>query len=217
MTATARPSPGAERAFRDLFARYQGPIHSYVRRLERDLEDVEEIVADVFMLAFQHIDELSTLHEQQVRSWLYRTATPLGANRSRRKIRFRGLVERLLHEPPDVAGVDELLAAEAAADGTRDARIAAVLAAMADQHREVLVATANGRTGPQLATMLGISASAARKRLMHARIEFRTVWHQLFPADRADVPQVPADENADQSADRDADRDAGWDPDRSRR
>ncbi|QQS23681.1 MAG: hypothetical protein IPM43_09495 [Actinomycetota bacterium] len=59
---------------RELGATYGRVVWSSVRRFERDPMEVEEIVADVFRLAYQHIDQLKVVSDSEARSWLLRTA-----------------------------------------------------------------------------------------------------------------------------------------------
>lgn len=159
-----------------------GPVlHGYMRQLEHDPRDVEEIVADVFMLAHQRSDELAPLADGQVRAWLFRTASNLGKNRARSKKRYRMLIERIMHSDLDLDSGDEFLAVEERIDGAgRGAMTAEVVRSISEHHRRLLIMSALGLTGPEIAAELGISDSAARKRLMHARNEFKVVWAELL-------------------------------------
>ncbi len=177
-----------EALLRSLVARHAPGLRSYLSRLERDAQDVEEVLADVFYLAHAHIGTLAGLAEPQVRVWLYRTAKLLNANRSRSKHRRRQVLERLSRQegfvPP---GGDEFDAVDAAVDRPEHvARVTATMASLRPEHREVLVLDALGRTGPEIAAELGISAVAARKRLMHARVAFRAAWASDGQAGRVD-------------------------------
>lgn len=174
---------GDEAVLRQLVAAHAHGLRSYLTRLERDPRDVEEVLADVFFLAHAHLDALVGLDDLQVRSWLFRSAKLLNANRSRGKRRRRVLLERWSREegfePP---GDDPFDTIEDTIDGPPDRdRVAAVMASLHAGHREVLVLDSLGRTGPEIGAALGISPSAARKRLMHARVAFRSAWAAALP------------------------------------
>ncbi len=170
---------------RSLVERYSHGLRSYLSRLERDAQDVEEVLADVFFLAHAHIDTLAALHEHQVRSWLFRSAKLLNANRSRGKIRRRRRLDALSREAGFEPPVDdEFDLVDAALDRPEERdRIGATMAGLRPEHREVLVLDALGHAGPEIAERLGISAVAARKLLMHARVAFREAWLAQHRAD----------------------------------
>lgn len=142
---------------------------------ERDAMTAEELVADVFVLAYDRLDEIGDLSELQVRSWLLRTARFLVANEARRGATRRRQVERLRREPLSfVLGADdeffemELLHEENA----RSERIGVALELLSEGDRDILVWDANGEKGRAIAERLGIGQGAARKRLSRARAAF---------------------------------------------
>lgn len=142
---------------------------------ERDAMTAEELVADVFVLAYDHLDEIGDLPERQVRSWLLRTARFLVANEARRGAARRRRVELLRREPLSFvsAADDEFFEIEALAEeGVRSQRIGAALDLLSDGDRDVLVWDANGEKGPAIAERLGVGHDAARKRLSRARAAF---------------------------------------------
>lgn len=142
---------------------------------EHDAMTVEELVADVFVLAYDHLDEIGDLSERQVRSWLLRTARFLVANEARRGAARRRRVELLRREPLSFASGadDEFFEIEALLEeSVRSQRIGAALDLLSDGDRDVLVWDANGEKGPAIAERLGIGHDAARKRLSRARAAF---------------------------------------------
>lgn len=154
-------------------------VQSLVAHYERDPGEAEEIVSDVFLLAHQNMGGLVSAPDAQVRSWLLRTARFLTANEVRRSMTRRRLLDRLAHEPlPLVSSPDDEFAAteQTAAAQAQSERVSAILATLRDDYRETLVMDALGEHGDGIGAALGISANAARKRLMRARAAFRSSY-----------------------------------------
>ncbi len=165
-----------EDAFRALVRNYAWSVRSVIGRYEKDRMEVDEITADVFALAHDHLTDLAQASEGQVRSWLLRTARFLTSNEVRRAMSRRRLYERLRREPlPLATSPDDELAAvdEEAAAGQESARVRWVLAGLRPDYRTALVMAAFGQHGVEIAAALGVSENAARKRLMRARAAFR--------------------------------------------
>jgi RNA polymerase sigma factor (sigma-70 family) len=176
-----------EQDLRALIDAHGQTVRVVLSRVERDREDVNELWADVFQVAFLRLDDLSQLSEGQQRGWLIRTAGNLAANHARRRTSWRRMLERVLREPMEPSTSPEDTALEAEQRAEEDATSAAIRAALVQLRvvdRQVLVLDALGHDGPSIGRELGISPGAARKRLMVARIAFR----QQF--------RVPADEPA---------------------
>jgi len=176
---TSKEDRDDDDVLRELGVTYGRVVRSSVRYFERDPMEVEEIVADVFRLAYQHIDQLKVASDGETRSWLLRTARFFTSNRSRRSMSRRRLYERLAREPLPVAAApdDELAAAQNEEETTRQSeRVCEVLSGLRSDYRQVLTMAALGEHGPAIGTALGVSASAARKRLMRARAAFREAY-----------------------------------------
>jgi len=150
-------------------------MESCIGRYERDLMAREEILSDVVRLAFERVDELRSLSEWQLRSWLLRTSRFMAANASRRAATRRRLYERLARQPLVLVapGADDFV--DDATDAERQERseqIRVALAAVREDYRRVLILDALGQSGPKIAEQMGISPQAARSRLMRARAAF---------------------------------------------
>ncbi len=168
-----------EDAFRALVRTYAQPVRSVIGRREKNLMEIDEISADVFALAHDHMADLAQASEGQVRSWLLRTARFLTSNEVRRAMSRRRLYERLRREPlPLAASPDDELAAvdEEAAVRRESALLRSVLASLRPDYRTALVMAALGQHGVEIAAALSISDNAARKRLMRARAAFREAY-----------------------------------------
>jgi RNA polymerase sigma factor (sigma-70 family) len=173
-----------EQVLRDLIETHGRTVRVVIARFERNPPDIDEVWADVFELAHRKLDELTPLAEAQVRAWLLRTAKYLASNHGRRSASRRRLFERLSREPLafSVAADDEFapIVEEGSARRRADA-IAAAMASLRDDHRQVLVLHALGNDGNAIAAAVGITAASARKKLMHARVAFREAYLAIDP------------------------------------
>ena len=88
--------PDREQDLRALIDAHGQTVRVVLSRVERDREDVNELWADVFQVAFLRLDDLSQLSEGQQRGWLIRTAGYLAANHARRRTSWRRMLERVL-------------------------------------------------------------------------------------------------------------------------
>ncbi len=144
-----------------------------------DRADVDEIVADVLRLAYDNLHKLRSATEDQRRSWLLRTGRYLAANHVRRTISRHRLHGRLSSEPWFWApsGEESYIADdETTSSLLRSQVVRDVLDGLRDDYRQVLVMDALGDHGTNIGAHLGVSANAARKRLMRARRAFRDAY-----------------------------------------
>lgn len=145
-------------AFERLFHAHAAAVHRYVYRRVSPA-DVDDVVADVFVVAWQKLDSIPAEFEI---AWLYRTAWNVIANRRRKFVELP--FDALPDDPAsgDIADSvieDELLRRAWAQLGVRD--------------REILRLTAwEGLDGQGLADALGISVSGAGVALKRARERF---------------------------------------------
>lgn len=173
-----------EQDLRALIDAHGRTVRAVLARAERSREDVDELWAEVFLLAFRRIDELSQLSDGQQRGWMIRTASNLAANHGRRRTSWRRMLDRLASEPfePPTSPEDAVLLSEQCAEGDETSRaVQAALQGLRVVDRQVLVLDALGHDGASIGRQLDVSANAARKRLMVARIAFRQQFRA--PAD----------------------------------
>ena len=62
-----------ERGFKMLMNSFQVPIYNYIRRLVVSHEDAEDVLQEVFIRIFRHIDQFR--EESSLSTWIYRIAT----------------------------------------------------------------------------------------------------------------------------------------------
>ncbi len=66
-------SSDPEKGFRILMENFQEPIYYYIRRMVVSHEDAEDILQEVFIRVFRHLD--SFRNESSLSTWIYRIAT----------------------------------------------------------------------------------------------------------------------------------------------
>lgn len=66
-------SSDRERGFRLLVDSFQEPIYNYIRRMVVSHEDAEDVLQEVFIRVFRHLDQFR--NESSLSTWIYRIAT----------------------------------------------------------------------------------------------------------------------------------------------
>lgn len=172
-TLGAEPGGEAtERAFASLFEQTSQRVYGYVRR-HCDDTDCDDVVAEVFLVAWRRFDELPP----QPVPWLLATARRVLANHWRSRDRRRQLEAELrgmarLAAHPDPAGL-----------ATDRATTLAALATLADDDRELLLLVGwDGLDAAGTAEVLGCTPDAARARLSRARRRLETALSGAEPA-----------------------------------
>lgn len=173
--------------FRRFVGAHERMVRAALSRAEGNASDVEEMCADVFVLAYERFDELAGLDVVRQRVWLARTAGFLVANHGRRAATRRRTVDRLRALPV----VDEVVSAEDVVVSHGEEAVGKALSKLSAAQRQVLVLRALGHDGPSIGRLLGITAGAARKRLMVARAAFMAAYAQLNAADGTEATSEP--------------------------
>ncbi len=145
-------------AFERLFDEHALAVHRYVRRRAQSA-DVDDVVADVFLVAWQRLD---TIPPDFPQAWLFRTAWNVLANRRRKFVELP--FEQLPDDPRDGDIADVVVENLTLRRGWQ---------ALGARDREVLRLSAwDGLNGAELAAVLGISVSGAGVALSRARARF---------------------------------------------
>lgn len=84
---------GDQRAFDQLYQRYERPLFAFVQRYLKNPEEAEEVFHDVFIKVLSH-KSVEYLNES-VRGWLYVTARNMSLNRIRKRQRKYKVHEQL--------------------------------------------------------------------------------------------------------------------------
>ena len=162
MQDPARDDPAAR--FDTLFTATHRRVLAYVVRSGVTVADADDVVADVYVVAWRRFDDVPVDHALP---WLIAVARNLLRNRHRAGRRDEALLQRLRGEPPPVQA-----ASEAALDEVQTVRRA--LAGLSGADRELLhLAAVEELSSMQIAMVLGCRAVTARVRLHRARARLR--------------------------------------------
>jgi RNA polymerase sigma-70 factor (ECF subfamily) len=165
---------GDAAAFAVLFDHHHGKLVRHLVYLTGDGELAADLAQDAFFDAFRHLDQLAA--EGSFHAWLYGIAhNRLRMDRRRRQVRrlvsLEWLSDTVSSAIPALQREDE--------SGTchdRD-QFGRLLAELSPPLREALVLhSVDGFTAPEVAKVLGISLSAAERRISRAKTEFRSRW-----------------------------------------
>jgi RNA polymerase sigma-70 factor (ECF subfamily) len=159
--AVARAQAGDAGAFRELYEAHVGRVHALVLRLERDPSTVEELVQDVFVLAWRALSDFRG--DAQVSTWLHRIAVNAVLEHRRRSARR----ERRVTLADDL---DLLGASTPAPDAGLDMDLRAALETLPPGARAVfLLHEVEGYTHEEIAEMTGVTAGTCKTQLFRAR------------------------------------------------
>lgn len=170
----------AEARFRALFEAHYARVRRYAHHRGIVGADADDLVADVFTVAWRRIDDVPT---GAGLPWLLAVAGNVRRNRDRSARRFRAALRRLpapepAPPPPDPA----------------DPALADALAAMTPDDRELLRLVAwDGLTTRQLAAVLGCPDGTARSRLHRARRRLAALLSAPTPSAPEEAPHANAD------------------------
>jgi RNA polymerase sigma-70 factor, ECF subfamily len=149
---------GVEENFEALYALHAGAVRGYAMR-RCDPETADDVVADVFLIAWRRRAELP----EEPLPWLLGTARRVLANHARGQSRRVRLQDRLAAEP-------DAMAAPAHGGGRESARLGAALASLSEQDRELLLLMAwEGLELRQAAEVLGVRRNTLAVRFHRAR------------------------------------------------
>jgi RNA polymerase sigma factor (sigma-70 family) len=179
--ANAKANDAAEqatnKAFYELFARYQKPIADFLFRMTRDADWAADLTQDTFLKAYAHIDELPQI--TNVRAWLYRIAANTANNSLRHQRRFTWvpLTEVLPGDSNDPRQGIILAASGDLATGVveRDALLTALSKLSPTARSILLLRSTAGFETAEIASMMGLSEANIRKILYRTKEKLRQI------------------------------------------
>ncbi len=152
------------------YRQYHRDVLGWCRRLGCGMVDPEDAAQDVFERALDRVG--SFRGESSLRRWLFGLTRKVLANQ-RRRARTRRLREWLSWDHADRQASSERQPDQAVADAETLHQVQQCLAALTRRQREVLVLCAiEGRSGDEVAELLGIPRATVYTRLHSARSAF---------------------------------------------
>ena len=175
---------GHSGAFGELFNRYKLRIFRLTQRMMRNREDAEDVVQEAFLLAFVHLPDFQG--DARFSTWLSRIAINAALMKLRKRVRR---VEISIDEPSESDGfrIRDMvtdLRPNPEQDCIRNERsriLREALAALGPNARRVLeLYELEGRSAKEIADHMGISVSAVKARIFHARPKVRRKVDRYF-------------------------------------
>ena len=155
---------GERAAFKELFELYQPRLKYYVRRLDGDGSDADDILQEIWLTVFKKIHKLKDARSFAV--WLYRIARNKVYDQFRRKDRFVKLPE---DDEFPVSG-----SVEPAFDANDAEKLHRALNKLKPHHREVLTLCFIEQLSYQsIADVVGCSIGTVRSRVFYAKKSLR--------------------------------------------
>lgn len=169
-----------EAEFRRLYEAYRAGVHAYFTGRTGDPQSAADLMQDVFLRVWQHVEKLTGMPEDRRRAWIFTVARNLSVDAHRYQHTRAGSVQELARESarPQRSASTAVIAAE------RVAVVGEAIRRLPEPQRVALtMAAAGGMTSAELADALGVPAGTVRYRLSLAR---RAVAEAL---DRYDDPR----------------------------
>jgi RNA polymerase sigma-70 factor (ECF subfamily) len=176
-----------EAEFRRLYEAHRAAVHAYFTGRTGDPQSAADLMQDVFLRVWQHLEKLTEMPYDRQRAWIFTVARNLSVDAHRHQRTQAGTEQALAHErgrPPQSASTAGGTAASTAVIAAeRVAVVGEAIRRLPEPQRVTLtMAAAGGMTSAELAAALGVPAGTVRYRLSLAR---RAVAEAL---DRYDDP-----------------------------
>jgi RNA polymerase sigma-70 factor, ECF subfamily len=172
-----------EAEFRRLYEAHRGAVHAYFTGRTGDPQLAADLMQDVFLRAWQHLDKLAGMSDDGQRGWIFTVARNLSVDAHRHGQTQVGVQQALAREPASLPQLTSTAASTAVIAAERAAVVGEAIRRLPEPQRVALtMAAAGGMTSTELADALGVPAGTVRYRLSLAR---RAVAEAL---DRYDDP-----------------------------
>ena len=167
-----RTRAGDQDAYSQLMAHYQGPILNFVYRLVGNQDEAEDIAQDVFVRAYQKLEQFGYRSSRdRFSTWLFQLARNAAIDVLRR--RQRRPVESLDEFPlyaPVVVGDP----ASDAGNREQEQAIASAIAELPEDQRTALVLSIyEGQSSADIAEIMNSSVKSVESRIYRARQHLR--------------------------------------------
>ncbi len=159
-----------EAEFRRLYEAHRAAVHAYFTGRTGDPQSAADLMQDVFLRVWQHLEKLTGMPDDRQRAWIFTVARNLSVDAHRHQHTRAGAERAVAREPgrpPQSAGTaasTPVIAAE------RVAVVGEAIRRLPEPQRVTLtMAAAGGMTSAELAAALGVPAGTVRYRLSEAR------------------------------------------------
>ncbi len=160
--ASPRPSP-CELEVVDLFDRLRVRLLRYALGFGLPVQDAEEIVQEVFLSLFQHLQRGKS--RENLTGWVFRVTHNLALKRRAATSSGGNLAGAALAEEPEVLADPAPSPEDLSASNQTQRRLLAVFRALPEQDRRCLSLRAEGLRYREIAHVLGVSLGAVSQSL----------------------------------------------------
>jgi RNA polymerase sigma-70 factor, ECF subfamily len=159
-----------EAEFRRLYEAHRAAVHAYFTGRTGDPQSAADLMQDVFLRAWQHLEKLADMPDDRRRAWIFTVARNLSVDAHRRWHTRAGAEQALAHEPTCSPQSASTAASTAVIGAERVAVVGEAIRRLPEQQRITLtMAAAGGMTSAEVAAALGVPAGTVRYRLSLAR------------------------------------------------
>ena len=155
-----------ERGFKMLMDSFQVPIYNYIRRLVISHEDAEDVLQEVFIRVFRHIDQFR--EESSLSTWIYRIAYNTAISELRRKRQEFVAIEESQISNVSEEEVSEMLGRTSTTEQL-DKLEAALEQLPPDERALILLFYMKEKTVDELTVITGLGASNIKVKLHRIR------------------------------------------------
>jgi RNA polymerase sigma-70 factor, ECF subfamily len=155
-----------EAEFRRLYEANRAAVHAYFAGRTGDPQSAADLMQDLFLRVWQHLEKLTDIPEDRQRAWIFTVARNLSVDAHRHQHTQAGTEQTLAREPArrSQSASTAVIAAE------RVAVVGEAIRRLPQTQRVTLtMAAAGGMTSGELADALGVPAGTVRYRLSLAR------------------------------------------------
>jgi RNA polymerase sigma-70 factor, ECF subfamily len=155
-----------EAEFRRLYEAHRLAVHAYFTGRTYDRQLSADLMQDVFLRVWQHLDKLADMPDDGQRAWIFTVARNLSIDAGRHQRTEAGTGQALARERAGPAAP----ASVAVIDAERVAIVSDAISRLPEQQRVALtMAVAGTMTSAEIAAALGVPAGTVRYWLSQAR------------------------------------------------
>lgn len=155
-----------EAEFRRLYEAHRRAVHAYFTGRTADPQLSADLMQDVFLRVWQHLDKLADMPDDGQRAWIFTVARNLSIDAGRHRRTQAGAERALAHEPT----LSSAPASVAVIAAERVAIVGEAISRLPEQQRVALTMSADAAmTSAEIAAALGVPAGTVRYWLSLAR------------------------------------------------
>ena len=159
-----------EAEFRRLYEAHRAAVHAYFTGRTGDPQSAADLMQDVFLRVWQHLEKLTDMPDDRQRAWIFTVARNLSVDAHRHQHTRAGAEQALAREPARPAQPVGTAASSVVIAAERVAVVGEAIRRLPESQRVTLtMAAAGGMTSAELAVALGVPAGTVRYRLSLAR------------------------------------------------